>query len=352
MKHKQILKAGRHTLAVFATILGIGIVPPNNANAVPVAVGASAGLSGTTAAARPELAGTVLQDVIRPFTMTTASGAVIKGTFQDRVVKRNVSGTLDFIFRIKNDPSSGGNIVLVNRTDYSAFPVLDIDFRVDGLGTVGAKATSFLAGPAGDVRFDFFNDRIKPGAETRFHFIGTRATAFNLGGVATIRSDNGAATQFRVFSPVVKIDRPTRRLPNLVTKIFGPISAKRGEDISDKIKVIASNIGTAPAPGTTGVLNPANGYMIDVMLSSDMTVPTGYATYSPIYSEDVLLLGGRVSNTSDLAPGATDSYAAGATIPQTTHPGHYFLAVRIDPGDKVAESNEADNTYFLPIQIF
>jgi hypothetical protein len=51
-------------------------------------------------------------------------------------------------------------------------------------------------------------------------------------------------------------------------------------------KLAARNIGGAHALGTTGALDPANGYMIDVVLSKDMSVPPGFATFSQGFLED------------------------------------------------------------------
>ena len=56
--------------------------------------GPAANLSGTTAAKRPELAGTVLKDVVRPFSINLLGGGKITGTVQDRVVREKKTGTL------------------------------------------------------------------------------------------------------------------------------------------------------------------------------------------------------------------------------------------------------------------
>lgn len=351
---KNALKGSKTGLVTGAALLLCAANAHYRASAVPLAAGASVGLSGTTNAARPELAGVVLVDRIRNFSMTNAAGATIRGTFQDRVVKRNASGQLEFSFRIKNDASSAGNIVVVNRQKYGAFSAVDVDFRLDGLGSVGALAAAHGGGPNARIKFDFYNAPIKPGAESRFHFIGTTATEYNEKGLIGLQSNNGAYTSFKVFSPKKgdsQNDEPKKGLPNLKTKIIGPSFARAGQDISNQIKVRAFNTGDATAPGTSGTLSPANGFMIDVMLSKDEVSPAGYAIYSPSYSDDVLLLGGRISNTRDLAAGGEDSYPTGATIPADTPPGNYFLAVRIDSGNKVDESNEGDNTYYLPIKI-
>ena len=91
--------------------------------------------------------------------------------------------------------------------------------------------------------------------------------------------------------------------------------------------------------------------MIDVVLSRDALLPDGFANLSENFAEDVLLRGGRVSRTADLASGAARGYPVGATIPADTPTGWYFLCARIDPGNKVAESNEHNNTACYPIAI-
>jgi hypothetical protein len=148
-----------------------------------------------------------------------------------------------------------------------------------------------------------------------------------------------------------KVLGPPPTAPDLKVSIAGPNAAKTGDDIGPLLKLIASNAGGAAAPGTTGTLDPAHGYMIDVVLSRDTLVPPGFATYSPLFSEDVLLQGGRVSNTQDLAPGASKPYLVGARIPTDTPAGSYYVCARIDPGNKVLETNKSNNTACMPIRI-
>src|SRR5919197_6352120 len=73
--------------------------------AVPLPPGGLVGTPGTTVAARPELAGVVIQDVLRPFAIT--SGPItVKGVVQDRIVKENATEKLDFYHRIMLSPAS------------------------------------------------------------------------------------------------------------------------------------------------------------------------------------------------------------------------------------------------------
>jgi hypothetical protein len=143
----------------------------------------------------------------------------------------------------------------------------------------------------------------------------------------------------------------TARKPDLVVSLSVPASAKAGQDVGPLLKVVARNVGAAPAPGTVGTLDPANGFMIDLVLSKDVNVPPGFAVYSPNFSEDVLLKGGRISNTQDLPAGASKPYPALAGIPADTPTGAYFICAFIDPANKVAESNEGNNVACKPIRI-
>ena len=84
--------------------------------------------------------------------------------------------------------------------------------------------------------------------------------------------------------------------------------------------------------------------MIDFVLSSDDHVPPGFAPFAENFGEDVLLRGGRISNTHNLAPHSDRLYAETGVLPADTPPGDYQLCLVIDPGDGVVESDESNNT--------
>lgn len=112
---------------------------------------------------------------------------------------------------------------------------------------------------------------------------------------------------------------------------------------------VARNTGTGPAPGTG---SGRDGYMIDVVLSTDEVVPQGFATYSASFREDVLLRGGRASNTTDLAAGGSARFSAeNDEVPADTPEGHYHLCARIDPGRSVREISEANNLTCIPVRV-
>ena len=144
--------------------------------------------------------------------------------------------------------------------------------------------------------------------------------------------------------------RPLLR-PDLLVLINGPWMANAGDEIGGQISIRARNMGLVAAPGTVGRVDPDNGYMIDLVLSTDALIPEGFANLAANFAEDVLLRGGRISRTVDLGSGAARRYPVGATIPANTPTGIYPLCARIDPGNKVAESNELNNTACYRIHI-
>lgn len=138
-------------------------------------------------------------------------------------------------------------------------------------------------------------------------------------------------------------------LPDLKVDLSAPTSAYSGDDLSSLVSLKGYNAGTALARGTQSA--GANGYMIDLMLSTDTVVPNTWGIYSPNFSEDVLLAGGRVSNTIDLASGGSSGYPVGAVIPSDTPTGTYYLCARIDAGNKITELLENNNVFCSRIYI-
>lgn len=132
------------------------------------------------------------------------------------------------------------------------------------------------------------------------------------------------------------------KLPDLQAAIKCPGKAEPGEELGKRIKVVVKNKGLAPA----------RDFSVDLVLSSDTTVPVKYAVYSANYTEDVLLKGGR-EKVNFLGAGNTIPLTLNGTnkIPDDTPPGIYYLAAVVDPGKKVAESNENNNVGLCRLRI-
>jgi hypothetical protein len=157
-------------------------------------------LPGTTAAAEPDLAGTVLSDKLVPFAIGSATTPVT-GTLQVRVV-RNAAGKLAFYWRISNSASSKGQ---VDTLSLAGFPkqAYDANWRKDGLGSV-APSTVEAALAAADLKTWIYGFRfkapLKPGESSRFFFLRGNATQ-SVAAVAHVTGTGGASADLPAAAP-------------------------------------------------------------------------------------------------------------------------------------------------------
>jgi hypothetical protein len=175
-----------------ALLLGSGSL----ARAVVLAPNQCVPLFGTSG-----LGGLVVQDNLIPFQILDAAGNYCyEGVVQDRVVLRP-SGTYDFYFRIRDTtPGLPCCIVEVARTDFTN-QFTDVDWRIDGLGTIGAAAA--CRSVAGDEIDFLFDPCIRAGSDSRFHFVATEATNYDPnGGTLTIITDDGSSVTLTVAGPL------------------------------------------------------------------------------------------------------------------------------------------------------
>jgi hypothetical protein len=157
--------------AVDAT-LGTGIVP----------------LEGTTLAARPELAGTIVVD-----TLLSISCGSLSGTVQQRVVQERSTGMLDFYYRFKTSVS-GDYVATMAASGFGTQRIADVDYRLDGLRspdptTASARwlsdVMSWLAPTSPSDAMLFLGEMMNhtnttPGGP--FFFVRTSAAACTIGG--------------------------------------------------------------------------------------------------------------------------------------------------------------------------
>ena len=154
-------------MTLFTTTLAQAVtLPPNNGVALP----------GTTVIVRPELAGTIVADVITPWDDLNGDS----GTFQSRVV-REASGTLDFYYQVANDTTSALPVFGINVGDFGTFSI-DVDFRTDRNGTRGFDQAASATFPGHNAISFFVQDNapIAPGEESLLMFIRTDARAFTI----------------------------------------------------------------------------------------------------------------------------------------------------------------------------
>ena len=158
----------RISAVILAVLSGLVLASPSRAAPLNMAFGGDpfkdTALPGTTNAARPELGGTVIEDVLEPFSFGAAG---ITGWVQNRVVRETAAGTLDFYWRVSVDPTATGGNVSAFRLGNFGFPNLtDADWRSDGVGLVPPRAARLFnptGRPDGAVNFLFTDPAVGPG---------------------------------------------------------------------------------------------------------------------------------------------------------------------------------------------
>ena len=94
------------------------------------------------------------------------------------------------------------------------------------------------------------------------------------------------------------------------------------------------------------------GYMVDIVLSADRNVPIRVAQFSPNFRDDVLVRGGRISNTRDLNQDERQRFEGyRVEVPQDTPIGEYSICAIVDPGDLFSEEVETNNVTCVPVTV-
>lgn len=171
----------KHARARLRAWLGLSAMVATSAGAIPVLPAGEVSPVGTTVSARPELAGLVLADTIRPFDIAVPGGGRLRGHLQDGVLRSTDTGTLVFTQRLVIDeaPAPAASLSEWRRSGMTAVTT-DVDVALDGLGSVGAGSVQRL--PSGsELRFKLARP-VAPGESSRFHLALTNATHFAEGG--------------------------------------------------------------------------------------------------------------------------------------------------------------------------
>lgn len=130
--------------------------------------------------------------------------------------------------------------------------------------------------------------------------------------------------------------------PDLMGTLECPPEAAAGEQLGSNLGVTVTNEGTWDA----------GEFLVDLVISSDTTIPVQPANYSANYGEDVLLEGGR-EGVDALGPGSTQTVTLYGpnTIPADTPAGTHYLGLVVDSTTVVGEYDENNNTANCEITI-
>lgn len=165
-----------------------------------------------------------------------------------------------------------------------------------------------------------------------------------------------APTGAQVPQPQVHLPGPILNLkPDLVVSLSTDARGAAGAEVP--VTITVTNKGLVKALGTSEA--PANkGYVVDLVWSADSVIPMT-AAVQPVYQgltredfvEDMLVVGGRISNTKSIPPGGSVTYSLPAYAPKNMKPGTYWLGAYVDSLGHVAESKETNNTTGAKVEI-
>jgi hypothetical protein len=168
-----------------------------------LAPGATVALGGTTYAEDPSLAGTIEDEAALHFACGDQDGE-LKGTLQARVV-RNKAGTLDFYYRVINDPASELSIgILGALREPQPMPWLNgavlVEYRLDGVGDVG-PTTAHRSSDGRDIDF-VFEEGIAPGDASLFLLVRPSAQGYAADGEVDVTDGVRTCSVGEVFHPI------------------------------------------------------------------------------------------------------------------------------------------------------
>jgi hypothetical protein len=154
---------------------GAILAPALAAQAAVVTAGNTVPISGTTSALRPELTGLIIEDDLVPYSISGFG----EGTIQRRVVREDVTGTLDFYWRVIPDGNSTIDIGSLRVRGFESVTT-DVGFQTEGEGLLGPSTVfSFDAPFLGYLNF-IFGAPLSPWEDSKFMFIHTDAAAYHL----------------------------------------------------------------------------------------------------------------------------------------------------------------------------
>jgi hypothetical protein len=157
-------------------------------------------------------AGTLLADLIEPFTTSVGTSGVLT-----TAVYQESGGTLDFYYQVANDSSSIDSLARETDTNFKGFTT-STGFRVDGSTLSGGLFVNGTVAPVtadrngvGDVVGFSFNPpdsaKIPPGSTSNVFVISTDATHFATGRASLI--DGGTIT-IDAFQPAAAVPEPSQ----------------------------------------------------------------------------------------------------------------------------------------------
>jgi hypothetical protein len=158
--------------------------------------------------------GVVIYDESQPFEVYDGRTLLLKGELQNRVMRLNSTGKLQFSVRVKNvEFGPPGYAIRVQMTGFAGYAT-DVDYITSSLGTQApVRARRDCTGDA--IDYEFITQPIGDGQESKFIFAATDADHFGDGGVCTLTLDSGHTISLPIVKPITDSTPP-------VVSITGP----------------------------------------------------------------------------------------------------------------------------------
>jgi hypothetical protein len=193
-----------------ASLVGLCAAP---AGAITVAPGGGpVALLGTTAAAWPDLAGGILEDVVTTWVSAddpTYGFPGAEGHLQSRVVRSSSTGRLDFYWRVTANVASYpaflplqlnlSQLVLANFLTGAGF---DADYRLDGVGS--EPPMDGVSADGSRFSFEFANNSFGPGESSYFLLLHSNAIDYDNSALARL-----GETTVSTFAPLAAVPEPS-----------------------------------------------------------------------------------------------------------------------------------------------
>ena len=197
--HELLVTEGESMKLQRLTLAAIAVAAVTTAHAVILNPDVYTSLPGTLGPG-----GTVVEDVLQPFSFS-AYGGTVSGQVQNRVVRKG-DGTYLFAWRVLNDANSSGNIADLRLGGFLT-SVYDGDWDNPSIGDTAPTRAKLFSQPGGFVNFNFYNadniGGIAPRDSSKFFYLNTDATSY--GQVAIYDLTNFWQTEisgtFSTFAP-------------------------------------------------------------------------------------------------------------------------------------------------------
>lgn len=166
-------------------------------------------LPGTTVALRPELTGTVVEDLSTAFSFQGITGTVLS-----RVMREDATGTLDFLWRVDVASVELGTtgVTALRLVNFGYGFLTDADWLSDDPGMVAPSVGRLFnetAYPMGAINF-LFDTSVDAGAQSHFFFLRTDATSYGMSAYYDLLGGAGQnlSSPFSTFAPVETVPEP------------------------------------------------------------------------------------------------------------------------------------------------